>query len=89
MIWTHFYEHNPSIAWRCAIHKVMNTQIAHNEGEVEFYVKSIVSPQYLTSHRLHNVKGLSGCNGKVNNIETGVQWYNGEQLFFADDLQEP
>jgi len=51
----------------------MNTQIAHDEGEVEFYVKSIVSPQYLMSHRLHNVKGLPGCNGKVNNIETGVQ----------------
>jgi len=73
MIWTHFYEHNPSIPRRCAIHEVMNTQIAHEEGEVEFYVKSIVSPQYLTSHRLHNVKGLPGCNGKVNNIETGVQ----------------
>lgn len=41
------------------------------------------------SHRLHNVKGLPGCNGKVNNIETGVQGYNSEQLFFADDLQEP
>lgn len=72
MIWTHLYEHNPSIAPRCAILEVMNTQIAH-EGKVEFYVKSIVSPQYLMSHRLNNVKGLPGCNGKVNNIETEVQ----------------
>jgi hypothetical protein len=39
------------------------------------------------SHRLHNVKGLPGCNGNINNIETGVQGYkyNGEQFF----LQEP
>lgn len=40
-----------------------------------FMQNPCVSSQYLMSHRLHNVKGLPGCNGKVNNIETGVQGY--------------